>query len=175
METEELIVQLPVENGELQVGSGLCKIAVFERHKGTGNKSVGVVEGIGFHEPAAIAMTVAHDSHNVLVIGNSDVLMAKAAAAVAEAQGGVAVITESDTTLFPLAIAGLMSAEPFEVAAAQSAAISTALYGAGCTLNYAFMTLSLLALAVIPTLRISDKGLVRISPEDGIQLVPLFC
>ncbi|KUP25200.1 adenine deaminase C-terminal domain-containing protein [Paenibacillus sp. DMB5] len=175
VETEELIVQLPVENGELQVGSGLCKIAVFERHKGTGNKSVGVVEGIGFHEPAAIAMTVAHDSHNVLVIGNSDVLMAKAAAAVAEAQGGVAVITESDTTLFPLAIAGLMSAEPFEVAAAQSAAISTALYGAGCTLNYAFMTLSLLALAVIPTLRISDKGLVRISPEDGIQLVPLFC
>ncbi len=119
-------------------------------------------------------MTVAHDSHNVLVIGNSDVLMAKAAAAVAEAQGGVAVITESDTTLFPLAIAGLMSAEPFEVAAAQSAAISTALYNSGCTLNYAFMTLSLLALAVIPTLRISDKGLVRISPEDGIQLVNLF-
>lgn len=175
VETEELIVQLPVENGELKVDSGLCKIAVFERHKGTGNKSVGVVEGIGFHEPAAIAMTVAHDSHNVLVIGNDDSLMAKAAGAVAEAQGGVAVLTESGSTLFPLAIAGLMSAEPFEVAAAQSAAISTALYDAGCTLNYAFMTLSLLALAVIPTLRISDKGLVRISPEEGIQRVPLFC
>ncbi|QSF46146.1 adenine deaminase [Paenibacillus tianjinensis] len=175
VETEERIVQLPVENGVLQVGNGLCKIAVFERHKGTGNKSVGVVEGIGFQEPAAIAMTVAHDSHNVLVIGNDDVLMAKAAAAVAEAQGGVAVITGTGTTLFPLAIAGLMSAEPFEVAAAQSAAISTVLYDAGCTLNYAFMTLSLLALAVIPTLRISDKGLVRISPEEGIQLVSLFC
>jgi adenine deaminase len=134
-----------------------------------------VVEGIGFHEPAAIAMTVAHDSHNVLIIGNDDELMAKAAGAVAEAQGGVAVITADGKVLFPLAIAGLMSAEPFETAAAQSAAISKALNDAGCTLNYAFMTLSLLALAVIPTLRISDKGLVRISPEEGIQLVSLFC
>lgn len=174
VETEELILDLPVAESKLVVQGGLCKIAVLERHKATGNKSVGVVQGIGFHEPAAIAMTVAHDSHNVLVIGNDDALMAKAASAVAEAQGGVAVITAAGTTLFPLAIAGLMSAEPFEVAAAQSAAISKALYGAGCTLNYAFMTLSLLALAVIPTLRISDKGLVRISPQEGIQLVPLF-
>ncbi|MNI72424.1 Adenine deaminase [compost metagenome] len=119
-------------------------------------------------------MTVAHDSHNILVIGSDDEMMALAANAVADAQGGVAVITGSGTTLFPLAIAGLMSAEPFEVAAAQSAAVSKALYEAGCTLNYAFMTLSLLALAVIPTLRLSDKGLVRITPEDGIQLVSLF-
>ncbi|WP_405117308.1 adenine deaminase C-terminal domain-containing protein [Paenibacillus sp. FSL K6-1217] len=174
VETGELIMSLPVADSQLVVRDGLCKIAVLERHKGTGNKSVGVVQGIGFREPAAIAMTVAHDSHNVLVIGNEDGLMAQAANAVAEAQGGVAVITAAGTTLFPLAIAGLMSAEPFEIAAAQSAAISTALYDAGCTLNYAFMTLSLLALAVIPTLRISDKGLVRISPEEGIQLVPLF-
>lgn len=176
VETIERILPLPVKDGQLQVGqgNGLCKIAVLERHKETGNQSVGVVEGIGFHEPAAIAMTVAHDSHNVLVIGNDDELMARAANAVADAQGGVAVITSGGETLFPLAIAGLMSAEPFEIAAAQSAAISTALYNAGCTLNYAFMTLSLLALVVIPTLRISDKGLVRISPEEGIQLVPLF-
>lgn len=174
VETAELIINLPVADSRLVVQDGLCKIAVLERHKGTGNKSVGVVQGIGFHEPAAIAMTVAHDSHNVLVIGNDDVLMAKAAGAVADAQGGVAVITASGTTLFPLAIAGLMSAKPFETAAAESAAISKALYDAGCTLNYAFMTLSLLALAVIPTLRISDKGLVRISPEEGIGLVSLF-
>lgn len=177
VETLEQILTLPVVDGKLQVGNenGLCKIAVLERHKGTGNKSVGVVDGVGFHEPAAIAMTVAHDSHNVLVIGNNDELMAQAACAVADAQGGVAVITATGTTIFPLAIAGLMSTEPFEIAAAQSAAISKALYDAGCTLNYAFMTLSLLALAVIPTLRLSDKGLVRISPEEGIQLVDLFC
>ena len=176
VETEELVLTLPVEEGMLQIGEGdgLCKIAVLERHRETGNKSVGVVAGIGFHEPAAIAMTVAHDSHNVLVIGNNDELMAQAANAVADAQGGVAVITKGGTTLFPLAIAGLMSTEPFEVASAQSAAISKALYDAGCTLNYAFMTLSLLALAVIPTLRQTDKGLVRISPEEGIQIVSLF-
>lgn len=175
VETIERIVSVPVVAGQLDVNAveGLCKIAVLERHKETGNKSVAVVEGIGFKEPAAIAMTVAHDSHNVLVIGNDNELMAKAANAVADAQGGVAVITSSGETLFPLAIAGLMSTEPFEIAAEKSAAISKALYDAGCTLNYAFMTLSLLALAVIPTLRITDKGLVRISPE-GIQLVPLF-
>lgn len=176
VETLEQILTLPVKDGKLQIGDGdgLCKIAVLERHKGTGNQSVGVVAGIGFHEKAAIAMTVAHDSHNVLVIGNDEELMAQAANAVADAQGGVAVITAGGTTLFPLAIAGLMSTEPFEVASAQSAAISKALYDAGCTLNYAFMTLSLLALAVIPTLRLTDKGLVRISPEEGIQIVPLF-
>ncbi|MDQ0194955.1 adenine deaminase [Paenibacillus wynnii] len=176
VETLEQILTLPVEEGKLQIGNGdgLCKIAVLERHKGTGNKSVGVVGGIGFHEPAAIAMTVAHDSHNVLVIGNDDELMSQAANAVADAQGGVAVITAEGTTLFPLAIAGLMSTEPFEIASAQSAAISKALYDAGCTLNYAFMTLSLLALAVIPTLRLTDKGLVRISPEEGIKKVSLF-
>ncbi|WP_150273075.1 adenine deaminase [Paenibacillus tepidiphilus] len=173
VDTEELILELPVREGRLVVEGTLSKIAVFERHKATGNKSVGVVEGIGFREPAAIAMTVAHDSHNVLVIGNDDELMARAAGAVATAQGGVAVLTGSGTVLFPLAIAGLMSAEPFEVAAAQSAAVSKALYDAGCTLNYAFMTLSLLALAVIPALRISDKGLVRIS-AGGIELVSLF-
>ncbi|WP_379132828.1 adenine deaminase [Paenibacillus sp. sgz500958] len=174
VETSELIRGLPVAEGRLQVSDGLCKIAVFERHKGTGNKAVGVVEGIGFHEPAAIAMTVAHDSHNILVIGSDDELMASAVNAVADAQGGVVVLTSTGTTLFPLSIAGLMSTEPFETAAAKSAAISKALYDAGCTLNYAFMTLSLLALAVIPTLRLSDKGLVRITPEEGIQLVSLF-
>lgn len=176
VETGELHVKLPVKDGVLQVGGedGLCKIAVFERHKGTGNKSVAVVGGIGFCEPAAIAMTVSHDSHNILVIGSDDALMAEAANAVADAQGGVVVLTHKGRTEFPLAIAGLMSAEPFEIAAAQSAAISAALQEAGCTLNYAFMTLSLLALAVIPTLRLSDRGLVRITPEDGIRLVPLF-
>lgn len=176
VETPELKLRLPVAGGLLDVGAKpeLCKIAVLERHHETGNRSVGVVAGIGFAKPAAIAMTVAHDSHNLLVIGNSDELMAQAANEVVRMQGGTAVVTPDGTTSFPLRIAGLMSAEPFEVAAEQSAAISRALVSAGCALNYAFMTLSLLALVVIPTLRISDKGLVRIG-EDGIKLVPLFC
>lgn len=118
-------------------------------------------------------MTVAHDSHNLLIIGNDDALMAEAGNRVIRMQGGVAVVTAAGVTEFPLRIAGLMSTESFEVVAAQSAAVSEALQSAGCTLNNAFMTLSLLALVVIPELRLSDKGLVRISAE-GIELVSLF-
>nr|WP_245252426.1 adenine deaminase [Paenibacillus sediminis] len=174
-ETKEKIVSVPVSGHEVRIDvhSGLSKIAVFERHKGTGNYAVGLVSDIGFHKPAAIAMTVAHDSHNLVIIGNDDALMAKASQVVVSMQGGVAVVTEDETTPFPLRIAGLMSAEPFETVAKQSSAISQALYDAGCKLNNAFMTLSLLALVVIPELRLSDKGLVSISP-DGIKQVPLF-
>ncbi|WP_230986651.1 adenine deaminase [Cohnella fermenti] len=176
VETPELKLRVPVADSRvvLSPDSGLCKIAVLERHKQTGNRSVGLVANIGFAKPAAIAMTVAHDSHNLLVIGNSDELMARAANEVIRMQGGASVVAEAETTSFPLRIAGLMSAEPFEIAAEQSASISRAIVSAGCTLNYAFMTLSLLALVVIPTLRLSDKGLVRIS-ESGIEFVPLFC
>jgi adenine deaminase len=171
--TKEKIVQAMARGGQLHLENGLCKIAVFERHKGTGNHSVALVTGIGFQEPAAIAMTVAHDSHNLLIIGNDDELMAQAGNLAADLQGGVTVLTRTETVTFPLPIAGLMSQEPFEVVARQSAAISQALQQAGCTLNYAFMTLSLLALVVIPEVRLSDKGLVRIS-EQGIELISMF-
>ncbi|QAY68170.1 adenine deaminase [Paenibacillus protaetiae] len=175
VETNERIVNVPVQAGKVKLdpAGGICKIAVFERHHQTGNRSVGLVSNVRFNKPAAIAMTVSHDSHNVVVIGSSDKLMAQAANSVISQQGGVAVVTEEGVTEFPLRIAGLMSTEPFETVAEQSASISRALASAGCDLNYAFMTLSLLALVVIPTLRISDKGLVRISPA-GIELVPLF-
>jgi adenine deaminase len=173
--TKEKIVRAFVFDHKLQIDkdSGLCKIAVFERHRATGSHSISVVSGIGFQEPAAIAMTVAHDSHNLLIIGNDDHLMAQAANQISTMQGGVIVITSKETITFPLQIAGLMSTEPFEKVAEQSSAISKALIDAGCQLNYAFMTLSLLALVVIPEIRLSDKGLVRIS-EDGIQLVSMF-
>jgi adenine deaminase len=175
VETEELIRSIPVARYQLQVSEsvGLCKIAVIERHTGSGNQSIGVVANIGFQQPAAIAMTVAHDSHNLLIIGNDDRFMARAANAVATMHGGVAFVTEQEITTIPLQIAGLMSTASFETVAKQTQALNKALYNAGCTLNYALMTLSLLALVVIPTLRISDKGLVHIS-KDGIRLVSLF-
>ncbi|WP_160033124.1 adenine deaminase [Paenibacillus sp. An7] len=175
VETKEIWEQVQVESGlvKLSTEKDICKIAVIERHHMTGDKSVALVSGVGFRGPAAIAMTVAHDSHNLMVIGTNDELMAEAANRVAAMQGGVVVITEEGTTEFPLKIAGLMSTEPFEVVASQSAGISTALQNAGCNLNNAFMTLSLLALVVIPELRLSDKGLVQISAE-GINIVSLF-
>ncbi|MFM9282472.1 adenine deaminase [Paenibacillus jiagnxiensis] len=175
VETKEVKMTVPVEDGKVVTGPGkdLCKIAVFERHKGTGNSSVALVTGIGFTEPAAIAMTVAHDSHNLLVIGNDDEMMARAANQVISMKGGSAVISASGEALMPLPIAGLMSPAPFAEVAQQSEGISTALQRAGCMLNNAFMTLSLLALVVIPEIRLSDKGLVAIG-ADGIHMVPLF-
>lgn len=175
VETKEVFKTVQAESGQviLSQDQDVCKIAVIERHHRTGNKAVALVSGVGFNRPAAIAMTVAHDSHNLMVIGTDDHLMADAANRVVNMQGGVAVVTHEGTTEFPLPIAGLMSPEPFEIVASQSESISQALKAAGCCLNNAFITLSLLALVVIPELRLSDKGLVRIS-ANGIELVPLF-
>jgi adenine deaminase len=106
-------------------------------------------------------------------MGNSEEMMARAARAVADEGGGVAVATEEGLTLLPLPVAGLMSPEPYEEVAERSKAISGALSGAGCRMNYAFMTLSLLALVVLPELHVSDKGLVEVG-EGGFGFVDLI-
>jgi adenine deaminase len=174
VETNELLLPVTVRGGEVVLdGTGLCKLAVFERHGKTGEHAVGLLSGVTFTRPAAIAMTVAHDSHNLLVLGNDDKLLAHAAQAVRTMEGGVAVATERGVTRLPLPIAGLMSDAPFEVVVAQGEAVSQALRESGCMLNHALMTLSLLALVVIPTLRLSDKGLVKVT-EQGFVKVPLF-
>ncbi|WP_374017244.1 adenine deaminase C-terminal domain-containing protein [Paenibacillus thiaminolyticus] len=175
VDTKEQMVSVRIEDSRvaLRVEDGLCKIAVIERHKGTGNQALGLVSDVGFQVPAAIATTVAHDCHNLMVIGNSDTLMAKAANSVAGMHGGIAVVTEDAVVKLPLPVAGLMSNAPFEEVAEQSRAINKALYDAGCTMNYAFMTLSLLALIVVPELRLSDIGLIK-TTEQGFVEVPLF-
>lgn len=174
-ETRERIAEVTAVNGEIrpEMSSGLCKIAVFERHFASGGKAVGLLGGIGLDRSAGIAMTVAHDCHNLLVIGNDDQLMADAANLVIGSQGGIAVLGAGEPVLFPLPVAGLMSDADLETVAEQSRAVGQALKGVGCTMNSALMTLSLLALVVIPELRLSDKGLVRISSE-GIGKVSLF-
>ncbi|MBE1441224.1 adenine deaminase [Paenibacillus sp. OAS669] len=175
VETEEIFADIPVKDGKLQITpeSTLCKMALFERHGKTGGSAIGIVGNVGFDQPAAIAMTVAHDSHNLLVIGNDDAVMAQAANAVIGMQGGIAVATSRTLVELPLRLAGLMSTEPYEKVVKQSIEINQALVKAGCTMNYAFMTLSLLALVVIPTLHISDTGLIRIS-DAGFEKVSLF-
>lgn len=175
VDTKQRILSVPVVDGKLQVNADrdLCKMAVIERHGLNGNKALGLVTNVGFNVPAAIATTVAHDCHNLMVIGNSDELMAKAANAVAAVQGGIAMVTENGETVLPLPVAGLMSNAPYEEVAEQSRAIGEALKQAGCTMNYAFMTLSLLALIVVPELRLSDIGLI-LTTEEGFKKVPLF-
>ncbi|MHA0858308.1 adenine deaminase [Paenibacillus sp. CMAA1364] len=175
VDTRERKVEVVVRDSyvDIEGADDLCKMAVFERHGINGGQSIGIVKGIGLKVPAAIAMTVAHDSHNLTVIGNDDLLMTKAGNLVAQMQGGVVMIIGDEVTSFPLPVGGLMSPEPFETVAHQSEAISHALLRAGCTLNNVFMTLSLLSLVVIPEVRLSDKGLVRIS-VDGIEIISLF-
>lgn len=171
VETRSGWAELPVERGKvtLDTTGDVCKISVIERHGKTGDHATAFVEGIGFDRPAALATTVAHDSHNLMVVGNSEARMAEAALAVAGAQGGIAVATEDGVTLLALPVAGLMSTEPYEVVAERSRAIGEALAKAGCSLNYAFMTLSLLALVVLRRLHASDKGLVEVG-ETGFGL-----
>jgi adenine deaminase len=175
IESKEEWVELPVENGlvGLDLEKDVCKLCVIERHGKTGEHKTGFVSGLGFEKSAALATTVAHDSHNLIVMGNSEEMMVRAARAVVGAQGGVAVATEEETTLLALPVAGLMSPEPYEEVARRSQAIVEALKEAGCTLDHAFMTLSFLALVVLPELHISDKGLIGVGDED-FGFVELF-
>ena len=175
IETREEWLDLPVEDGlvRLDPERDVCKLCVIERHGKTGERRMGFVSGVGFERSAALATTVAHDSHNLIVMGNSEEMMVRAAQAVVEVQGGVAVVTEKARILLALPVAGLMSPEPYEEVAGRSEAIVEALREAGCTLENVFMTLSFLALVVLPELHLSDKGLVRVS-EEGFGFVDLF-
>jgi len=175
IETQEEWVELPVHEGlvSLDPQKDVCRLCVIERHGKTGERRTGFVSGLGFEKSAALASTVAHDCHNLIVMGNSKKMMVRAARAVVEAQGGVAVATEEETTLLALPVAGLMSPEPYEDVARRSVDIVQALAEAGCTLDNAFMTLSFLALVVLPELHLSDKGLVGVS-ESGFGFVDLI-
>jgi len=149
----------------------LVKIAVIERHHRTGNIGLGLVSGVGLKR-GAIASSVAHDSHNIVVIGASDDEMRAAVAAIVEMGGGQVVIAGGEVQAgCPLPIAGLMSDQPLEEVAAQVEALTEASHALGCTLPDPLMTMSFLALAVIPSLKLTDKGLVDVAKFD---FVPLF-
>src|SRR5512136_1536679 len=171
--TEHLVEDLTIENGEVICDPGLdvAKIAVIERHLATGNYGLGLVKGIGLMR-GAIASTIAHDSHNIVVIGADDASMLTAAHAVAEMRGGM-VVVDGDTVLakLPLPIAGLMSDRPIETVRDQMENLIDAAHRLGTHLHDPFMAMSFLALPVIPSLKITDKGLVDV---DKFQIVPLF-
>jgi adenine deaminase len=149
----------------------LLKIAVIERHRGTGNVGLGLVKGMGLQR-GAIASSVAHDSHNIVAIGVADDDIRAAVAAIAEMGGGqVAVADGQVQAACPLPIAGLMSDRPLEEVRDQVAALTEAAHALGCTLPDPLMTMSFLALPVIPALKITDKGLVDV---NKFEIVPLF-
>ncbi|MGD2206401.1 MAG: adenine deaminase [Anaerolineae bacterium] len=171
--TENLPLEPSTENGYVvsDPARDLLKMAVVERHHGTGNVGLGLVKGVGLKR-GAIASSVAHDSHNIVVIGASDDEMRAAVAAVAGLGGGqVAVADRQVQAACPLPIAGLMSDRPLEEVRDQVEALTEAAHALGCTLPDPLMTMSFLALPVIPTLKLTDKGLVDVNKFD---FVPLF-
>ncbi len=149
----------------------LLKIAVFERHSGSGGRALGFVQGMGM-KWGALAGSIAHDHHNLVCIGADDASMLTALRAVVEMRGGLAV-ADGETLLatLPLPVAGLMSDRPVaEVSAGYDTLLNAALaLGAGH--HDPFMGMSFLALEVIPDLKITDKGLVDV---NRFALVDLF-
>jgi adenine deaminase len=171
--TEDLRLDPTVDGGRVvsDPARDLLKIAVVERHRGTGHVGLGLVRGVGLKR-GAIASSVAHDSHNIVVIGVQEVEMQAAVAAVADMEGGqVAVAGGEICAACPLPIAGLMSNRPLEEVRDQVAALTEAAHGLGCTLPDPLMTMSFLALPVIPALKLTDRGLVDVGKFD---LVPMF-
>jgi adenine deaminase len=171
--TRALERELPVQDGlvQMDVANDVCQIALVERHKATGGVTNGFVSGFGFNVPCAVATSVAHDSHHMIVVGTSKSNMALAANRLGEIGGGVVVFKEGqEIALVELPIAGLMSDERAEIVAAKAARMVAAMAECGCTLNNAYMQLSLLALVVIPELRISDRGIVDVTRFEVVDL-----
>jgi adenine deaminase len=171
--TESIVMEPRIINGnaESDPDRDLLKTAVVERHRASGRIGMGFVRGVGLKR-GAMASTVAHDHHNLIVLGADDVSMMTAAQAVAFAGGGLAV-AEGNTVLalLPLPIAGLMSDKPIEVVLDQAATLADAMKKQGSTLDDPFMTLSFLGLEVIPSLKLTDLGLVDVNLQ---KIVPPF-
>lgn len=171
--TLNLEYELPVEGGEVlpDLESDVLKIAVIERHHATGNFGVGFVKGFGLKE-GAIASSVAHDSHNLVVIGTNDEDMLAAVKHIENLGGGQAVVAGGKVLAdLPLSIAGLISPLSLEEVSKAGKECNAAAKKLGCTLDDPFMTMSFLALPVIPELKLTDMGLVDV---NDFKVVPLF-
>ena len=148
----------------------ILKVSVWERHRGTGNVGVGFVHGFGLKK-GAIAGSVAHDSHNIIAVGVDDSDIVAAVKHIAEMGGGLAVVSDGKVIAsLPLPIAGLMSDEPIERVAAMERRLNEAAGELGSPMKAPFMTLSFMALPVIPHLKLTDKGLVDVDKFDFVGL-----
>lgn len=172
--TKALTAELAVADGLAQpdTAKDIAQIALVERHRGTGHVVNGFVSGFGYQGRMAIGSTVAHDSHHMIVVGTDRDSMAAAANRLGEMGGGITVWKDgAEIAAVPLPIAGLMSDDPAAEVAARASRMVAAMAECGCTLNNAYMQHSLLALVVIPEIRISDLGLVDVT---RFELTDLF-
>ncbi len=172
--TRHLHLEVEPADGQLHASleDDLAKVALVDRHHGTGAVRMAFVRGFGLTVPCAVGSTVAHDSHQMLIVGTRDEDMAMAANELAKVGGGQVVVRNGEIQArVELPIAGLMSDEPAEVVAGKAAGLLDSLRQCGCSLHNANMQLSLLALVVIPELRLSDLGLVDVNAFRVIPVV----
>ena len=171
--TYERHIELEVKDGKVQcdVSKDVLKAAVFERHHETGKVGYGFVKGFGI-KGGAMAATVAHDAHNLLVVGTNDEDMALAANTLVECGGGMVAVKDGKVLgLVPLPIAGLMSDRPLAEMAEKVEGLDKAWKEIGCDIVSPFMTMALIPLACLPELRLTNRGLVDCTK---FELVPLF-
>lgn len=172
--TRHLKLKVKAGNGEVKADMkrDIAKIALVERHRATGKVVVGLVKGFEFTRKCAIGSTVAHDSHHMIVVGTDDENMAIAANELAKCGGGQVVVLDGKVVgLVEFPIAGLMSNERADIVAKKAGTVLEGFKMCGSELNNPNMQLSLLALVVIPELRISDKGLVDVTRFDFIPVL----
>ncbi len=172
--TRHLVMELPITDGEVKPHAEMdvAKAALVERHRATGTVQVGLVHGFGFRGKCAVASTVAHDSHHMIVVGTDEASMAVAANKLAEVQGGQVVVKDGEVIgLVELPIAGLMSTEHADVVAKKAATVLEGFRACGCTIENPNMQLALMALVVIPELRLSDQGLVDVTKFQFVPVV----
>jgi adenine deaminase len=170
--TEHVVTGVPVRDGRAvaDVERDILKLAVVERHRGTGNVGLGFVRGLGLRK-GALAGTVAHDAHNLIIAGCDDHSMLTAARAVEKLGGGlVATVGDQVLAQVPLPIAGLMSDQPLQVVRRQMDELMSTARDLGAALHDPLSTLSFLALEVIPSLKLTDRGLVDVEEFDLVSL-----
>ncbi len=171
--TESLLEDAKVEGGfaVADVARDILKMAVIERHLASGNVGLGFVKGFGLKR-GALGSSVAHDSHNLVLLGTNDEDMLIAARRIERMRGGLAVVADGRVVAsLPLSIAGLMSERPYEEVSENLQSLLDAAHDLGSELHDPFMTLSFLALPVIPSLKLTDRGLVDVTQ---FKFVPLF-
>jgi adenine deaminase len=175
--TDQVVTENLVEEPTVTEGAAVAdpardhaKIAVIERHLGTGRIGLGFVGRSGLRR-GALASTVAHDAHNIVVVGMSDEEMARAVQRLGELGGGIVVVDGGEIAAeLPMPVAGLLADAPLAEVIEQSLACNDAARALGWSGATPFLTLAFLALSVIPSLKITDRGLVDV---DRFELVPL--
>ena len=168
--TGEEIIEMEVHNGIVPAipEKGIYKIAVIERHRGTGNVSAGFIKGFNLKK-GAIAGTVAHDSHNLIAVGTNEAFIIKAVGMIKGTGGGLAAVSDKGEAYVALDLAGLMSTKTIDEMLSEYEHLKCFLDKAGIDQD-PFSTLSFMALPVIPKLKITDKGLVDVELFDFVSL-----